>query len=202
VNDQSAHRVVAAAFDSPEEMVRLIAAEPDLLEARTGLGETPLHYLAVENQLRAVILLVESGAAVNTVNEVGGTPLSEAASLGYEDLVEYLLKQGAALEIPGQHELTLHEAARGGSARIVDLVLAAGAIANEPNDPGETALHLAAEEERRLPALEALLEAGANVSLRNAFNETALDVALREVANACAIALVAKGAPRSAASAA
>ena len=202
MSDLSANRVIATAFESPDDMAQLVQAEPELLEARTGLGETPLHYLAVENQLRAVILLREAGADINTVNDVGGTPLSEAASLGYEELVEYLLAQGAALVHPRQHEPTLHEAARGGSGRIVEMILRAGAHPDETNTLGETALHLAAEEERRLPALNALLRAGANFSIRTAFNDTPLDTALREGANACEVALVAHGARRSGTSAA
>jgi ankyrin repeat protein len=99
-----AKRLIAAFFESVDEGLRLLKSEPDLIRARDGLGETPLHYLAVENQLDSVRALVEHGAQVNTLNECGGTPLSEAASLGYVELVKYLLSVGAKLRIEGQKE--------------------------------------------------------------------------------------------------
>jgi hypothetical protein len=43
----------------------LLAKEPTLIEARDGLGETALHYLAVENHIAAVKVLVASGARVD-----------------------------------------------------------------------------------------------------------------------------------------
>ncbi len=190
------NRLIRLAFDAPDEMQALLRQEPDLLEARTGLEETALHYLAVENQLRAVILLVEAGAQVNTLNSCGGTPLSEAASLGYTELVEYLLSQGARLHIAGQGEPTLHEAVRSGNATVVQLLLAAGAPVDEQNDLKETPLHLAAEEDGRLAALQVLLNAGANPALRRIFDETPLDVALEAGSSACASALLAVSAPK------
>ncbi len=202
MTEHLADRVIAAAFESPESMLDLVRAEPHLLEARTGLGETPLHYLVVENQLRAVILLVEAGAAVNTVSSVGGTPLSEAASLGYAEMVEYLLARGASLCLPEQHEPTLHEAVRSGNPGIVKMLLSAGAKLDEQNTLNETAMHLAAEAADRLGALEVLIIAGADLSVQTVFHETPLDVALREACDACAKALAAAGAPRNRVSAA
>jgi ankyrin repeat protein len=196
MTEHLAMRVIGAAFDSPDEMIKLVRAEPHLLEARTGLGETPLHYLVVENQLRAVVLLVEVGASINTVRSVGGTPLSEAASLGYTEMVEFLLSRGAELRLPQQHEPVLHEAVRSANPQVVKLILSAGAPIDEQGELNETALHLASESDDRLSVLEVLIEAGANLAIRAAFEETALDVALREGANECACALVAAGAPR------
>jgi len=166
-----ANRLIRVAFEAPDAMHALLRQEPELLEARTGLGETALHYLVVENQLRAVVLLVEAGAQVNTLNSCGGTPLSEAASLGYVELVEYLLSQGARLRIAGQGDPTLHEAVRGGNVAVVQLLLAAGAPVDEQNDVNETPLHLAAEEDERLAVLELLLTAGANPSLMRIFDK-------------------------------
>jgi ankyrin repeat protein len=191
-----AHRLIAAAFESPDALQTLIRSEPELIEERTGLGETALHYLAVENQLRAVVLLAEAGAQINTLNSCGGTPLSEAASLGYVELVEFLLLKGASLHMPGQSEPTLHEATRNGNAAVVRLLLGAGAPIDEQNDLRETPLHLAAESDDRVAVLELLLNSGANSSLTRIFDETPLDVALDKGNSACISALVAAGARR------
>jgi ankyrin repeat protein len=73
-----AYRLIRACCHSRADAISLLEKEPNLLSARTGLGETPLHYLAVENKIEAVQLLIGHGAEVNTINECGGTPLSEA----------------------------------------------------------------------------------------------------------------------------
>lgn len=66
--------------DSVEAGMAALRRNPDLLHARTSLGETPLHFLCVENRLDAVRGLVQTGAAVDTVNDLGTTPLSDAAT--------------------------------------------------------------------------------------------------------------------------
>jgi ankyrin repeat protein len=190
------NRLIRAGFESPDEVSEIVRQAPELLEARTGLGETALHYLAVENQIRAVVLLVEAGAQVNTLNGVGTTPLADAASLGYAEMVECLLSRGAQLKISGQSDPTLHQAVRGGSLAVVKLLLAAGAPLDEQDEIQDAPLHVAAEDESRLPILKLLLESGANPRLTRIFDETPLDVALEGGCDECARTLIAAGAPR------
>ena len=87
VERHGARRLVDACFDSPAAAAALLDAEPGLLFARDGLGETALHYLAVENRLEAVEWLSARGATLDTVSDVQGSPVSEASSLGYEERV-------------------------------------------------------------------------------------------------------------------
>ena len=115
--NEDAERILRALFTSVEDGLRLLDAEPGLLDTRTGLGETPLHYLVVESHIEAIKALVErKGADVNTLNDFGGSPLSEAAGLGYVELVKYLLSVGAKLQLSEQKESVLHAAVRSGSA--------------------------------------------------------------------------------------
>ena len=86
MNDD-AYRLIRACFESLDEARELLRREPTLISALTGLGETPLHFLAVEDQLDAVKLLFDQGAAVNTLNRFGNSALAEAASLGYVETV-------------------------------------------------------------------------------------------------------------------
>lgn len=188
MNDD-AKRLIAAFLESVDAGLRLLKAEPDLIRARDGLGETPLHYLAVENDLASVRALVEHGAQVNTLNECGGTPLSEAASLGYVELVKYLLSVGAKLRIEGQKEPILHEAVRSGSAEMVKLFLEAGAEVNAANDLRETPLHLAAQDDKNLQLVRVLIQSGADINAMGLFDETTLEVAQRSGANAIAAEL-------------
>jgi ankyrin repeat protein len=54
---EDAYRLIQVCFNSLEQAAILLESEPSLLTERTGTGETPLHYLAVENQLEAVQFL-------------------------------------------------------------------------------------------------------------------------------------------------
>lgn len=40
MTEHLAMRVISAALDSPDELIKLVRAQPHLLEARTGLEET------------------------------------------------------------------------------------------------------------------------------------------------------------------
>lgn len=171
-------RLVAAFYSSEGEALRLLNEEPGLIEARDGLGETPLHYLSVENHLDAVKVLISQGGNVNTVNLCGGTPLSEAASLGYTELVSFLLSAGAQLLVEGQSELVLHAAVRSGCLDTVKAILDAGANVNEIDDLRETPLHIAATSDDNTEIVQALIEKGADLKAKRIFDETPLDVAI------------------------
>jgi uncharacterized protein len=176
MRDQELLSLIYAFQQSLDMGIALIKEKPDLISARTGLGETPLHFLAVENCLAAVQELVNRGAQVNTVNDVGTTPLSDAASLGYVELVQFLIQSGSSLHLAGQNDPTIHEAVRSGNVEVVRIILDAGAYVNQQNDLSETPLHLAVEEDM-LEVAKLLLERGADPSITRIFDETALEVA-------------------------
>lgn len=178
--DEPADRILRAFFTSVDDGLSLLDTEPGLLHTRTGLGETPLHYLAVENHIEAIKVLVDKkGADVNTLNDFGGSPISDAAGLGYVNLVKYLLSVGAKLQIPEQKESVLHAAVRSGSAEMVKVILNAGAAVNNVETLDETALHVAAMDDH-VEIVRLLLEAGADPTAKRIFDQTPLDVAIRE----------------------
>ena len=57
------------------EAARLLAEDPSLIAVRNSIGETVMHYLAVENERASVEWLLDRGADVNTRNNFGSTPL-------------------------------------------------------------------------------------------------------------------------------
>jgi uncharacterized protein len=174
-----AYRLIRAFFESTSEGLKLLNAEPNLADARTSMGETPLHYLAVENQLEAVRALVARGAAIDTISEVHGTPILEAAQLGHVEMVKYLLSVGANISIPNQDEPTLIGGVRSGNPDIVQDLINAGADVNARNSLSETPLHVASEK-NDICIVKLLVEAGADVAARALFDETALDYARNE----------------------
>lgn len=180
-----ADRLIGAFCQSTADGLQLLAAERHLAEARTGLGETPLHYLAVENHLDAVRALVEFGADVNTLNDFGATPLSDAGSLGHSEIVKYLLSVGAKLAVEGQDEPTIVRAASSGSLETVQLLLDAGAEVDATNDLDETALHIAASKDD-VELIGLLVGAGADLNARTDFDKTPLMAAQWADANLAA----------------
>lgn len=73
----------------------LLRNNPKLLDERNGLGETVLHFLAVENSLPGIEWLHQRGASLNTTNEFGTPLLFEVALLGHRDLLLWLVAHGA-----------------------------------------------------------------------------------------------------------
>jgi ankyrin repeat protein len=73
----------------------LLQEHPHLLSERNGIGETVLHFLAVENCLGGIRWLHARGASLNSTNKFGTPLLFEAAQLKYRELVAWLLDQGA-----------------------------------------------------------------------------------------------------------
>ena len=113
----------------------LLAAHPDLIDARWLHGETALHFLAVEGFTDAVRFLAERGADVNAVNEFGDPPLIDIAVLGHNDIADVLLRHGANPNARSDtRDPVLHCAVERGNDRLVALLLAAGVDARYRTD--------------------------------------------------------------------
>jgi ankyrin repeat protein len=96
--------VYAKDFDAA---AKLLTEEPDLLRATNGIGETVLHFLAVEDDLEGVAWLHSHGADITTKNEFGTPALFEVASLGYQDLFYWFVAHGADVNARDQYDANL-----------------------------------------------------------------------------------------------
>lgn len=155
-----------------------------------------LEVLIRAGNLSAVADLIRSGANVNCLAPDGLTPLMIAAGLGQLETAELLLIAGASVLAvdPRAGASALHKAALSGSADVVGLLLDHGAFVDAQTPIlGHTALMDAViyghEDVVRL-----LLTRGARTSIRNHWNETALDLARREALNAIALLIETKNA--------
>jgi ankyrin repeat protein len=88
-------KLMQCAVADPKLARKLVADHPEVLNLRTGLGETALHYLAVENYADAVQLLIDLGAEVNVRNEFGSSALEEALMVKAAQTVAVLRRAGA-----------------------------------------------------------------------------------------------------------
>lgn len=73
----------------------LLKEHPSLPTARNGIGETVLHFLAIENDEVGVAWLRSRGFALDTKNEFGTPVVFEVAQLRYKALLRWLIESGA-----------------------------------------------------------------------------------------------------------
>jgi uncharacterized protein len=123
-----------------------IDRHPELLEARSGDGWTPLHLAAFFGHAELADALLDRGAAVDSrsTNPMKNTPLHAASAGGRLALVELLLKRGANPNATQEGGWTaLHGAAQSGHQAMVEALLACGADANLRASNQQTALDMA-----------------------------------------------------------
>jgi ankyrin repeat protein/spore coat protein CotH len=93
------------------------------LEARDGMGITPLGWAAIANQLQTAELLIAEGASVNGANRDGSTPLHSAAFLGNVKVASLLVEKKANVNaLNARRETPLATAAQEWNDEIASIV--------------------------------------------------------------------------------
>ncbi|MEG4393940.1 ankyrin repeat domain-containing protein [Microcoleus sp. BROC3] len=179
----------AAAFDGIKVAQTLIAKGADV-NAKNKNGLTPLH--RARSKAIAQILL-SAGAKINIKEEnarngKGTTLLHNAAKIGFKELVEQLIKDGANVAILDSEKRTpLHYATTKEVAALLMLDI------NAMDEYGNTPLHLAVDRGSQDIA-ELLIANGARVNARNANGQTPLYQAIAIGHNDIAALLIKNGA--------
>jgi ankyrin repeat protein len=129
------------------------------INARSNLGNTPLHTAISLEKLKIAMLLIEKGADVNIRNEKGQTPLHLAVEKGSPEMFQ------------------LHTAISLEKLKIIAMLLIEkGADVNIRNEKGQTPLHLAAE--KGSPEMfQLLIAAQGALYIKNNVGKTVLDLA-------------------------
>ena len=161
-------QLVEAVKKQDKVAVRALLKERVDVNASQGDGATALHWAAHWNDLETADLLIRAGAAVNTANDLGATPLWVACTnSGSTAVVDRLLKAGADpnLALPSG-ETPLMTVSQTGNADAVKLLLAHGANVNaKERSRGQTALMWAAAQQHP-KVVKVLIENGADVDAR------------------------------------
>lgn len=138
----------AAAYGALKEIVTILKADANLVNAFSPDGWTPLHLASFFGNIMVVEYLVMSRADVNAVsqNALKNQPLNAATVSDKTDIAQFLLRKGADVNF-AQHEgiTPMHAAAHNANEELVLILLASGADRTIKNDKGETALDLAAQ---------------------------------------------------------
>jgi ankyrin repeat protein len=172
VDPKLASLITAVRSGDTAAAAKLIAASPDIVNARDRAANTPLHHAAAFGNLATMQLLLEHGAEVNAGNRRKSTPLFW--SLNDEAKVRLLLEHGANISARAVDGRTpVYQAASMGNAvPVLRLLLDKGADPNTKILIGMTPLMAASL--RNLEAMRLLIERKADVNARNAAGATAL----------------------------
>ena len=177
-----------AASQGARELAAVLIEAGARLEATDAAGHTPLHHAAERaeegGEEGVAQLLIDAGANVNAQDARGLTALHMAVGSNRHVLAESLLDAGANIDARASDSAdgvtALHIAAAGGWLDCVGLLLRRGAAVDPLAAAGVGTPLLAAVEKGREHAAAALIEYGADASVKNEQGETAAAIAERK----------------------
>jgi ankyrin repeat protein len=158
-------RLIDAVKAGNVEGVRALLRQQVDVNAREADGTTALHWAVRSDAVDIALSLIRAGAAPDTTNRYGVSPLILAATNGNALVIEALMKAGAdPNHAMPEGQTVLMAAARTGKVAAVRALLRGGADPNvHERRLGETALMWAAAENHG-EAAAALVEQGADVN--------------------------------------
>lgn len=136
-DEQTIRRFMDASELDHDLALRLLNEHPELRSVKRLWGESILHYLAIEGFAKAVRFLAENGFDVNALNNYGDTALADVVSLNLAEVAEILLHHGAnPNHLSDTDPPLLLKAIINGNAKLVDLLLSAGAKVDYDTEDG------------------------------------------------------------------
>uniref|UniRef100_A0A8C1Y1U2 Euchromatic histone-lysine N-methyltransferase 2 n=1 Tax=Cyprinus carpio TaxID=7962 RepID=A0A8C1Y1U2_CYPCA len=125
-----------------------------------------LHAAAQRGLLEVCYLLIQAGAKVDAQDKTLRTPLLEAIVNNHVEVVKYLIQSGACV-YHADGSTGLHHAAKLGNLEVVLLLLSTGQVDINAQDSGGWTPIIWAAEHRHIDVIRALLNRGADVTLRD-----------------------------------
>ncbi len=135
----------AASVGDSARLRELLKTEPEIVNAWSADGFTPLHFACFFGQEEAARMLLDGGADVNAMarNPMQVMPLHSAAAARNLAIVRALLERGAPVNARQQKGWTaLHAAGQSGDREMFELLVSHGADPNLPNEEGVTSASL------------------------------------------------------------
>lgn len=126
--------LILAAFNGHTETVKYLLDQGAEIEARDSEGKTALIHACTGPFLETVKLLLDSGAEINARDSTEAyTPLMMAAGTGQEDVLQYLLSQGADKDLrDDDDERAIDHAKARGNFNLVSILAALDSADEEP----------------------------------------------------------------------
>lgn len=165
------------------ELIQLLANKKTLSTVNIN-GNTPLHLAirASRPNLKVIQLLIDP-KSLATINHNGNSPLHTAIIASHDDVIEFLIKNGADLTIvDNDGESPLHVILRDSlpNRKILQLLIDSGADLKATDKEGNTPLHTAiqvAHPDHKL--IQFLIECGADLTAINNAGNTPLHTAIQ-----------------------
>ncbi|MBZ5574992.1 MAG: ankyrin repeat domain-containing protein [Acidobacteriia bacterium] len=173
---------IAAAYRGTADAVGALLDAGAAVQAGPGVHarNAPLLFAALTGDGDNVKLLLAHGADPSaTPTPQANTPVAAAVTFGYADVVQTLIAAGASVTgTEGTGINLLHWAVIADRPTVIPILIAAGASLNARDENGYTPLMYAATIDfGDAEAVRALLQAGADRTIRNAEGRTALEQA-------------------------
>jgi uncharacterized protein len=136
----------AAATGRTDNIIRILAREPQLVKLHAEDGFHPLGLACFFGHYEAAKYLIKAGAAVNSAsrNSLQVTPLHSAVAANVLEIVDLLIANGADPNTREQSGFTpLHMAAQSGNLDIIRALIYGGADLDSRSDDGKLAVDMA-----------------------------------------------------------
>ncbi|MEM7454859.1 MAG: ankyrin repeat domain-containing protein [Planctomycetota bacterium] len=195
--NQSTCMCLAVQYGNIDVVKELLKRNPDLNHADRYRQTPVIHALWSGDDI--LLLLLEAGADVNTVDQSGQSLLTRACSSRRESAALLLIENGADPNKTDNFKSTplITACQSGGMLNVVEKLLEGGADPTHANEQGFTAIHGAAQsvnQENGLQILELLIEDVEDVNLVSQYSGTPLSLAVTANNSAAVEMLLAKGA--------
>jgi ankyrin repeat protein len=138
----------ASATGKINNVIRLLARDPQLVNAYAEDGFQPLGLACYFGHLETTIYLIKAGAPINFASRNGlkAAPIQSAAAAGHEKIVRMLLQLGADPNIrEGNGYTPLHAAAQNKDIDMIHTLIYGGADLTLVGKDGKTPLDIAVE---------------------------------------------------------
>ena len=187
--------LMKASANGYHECVQLLLEKGADVNVISTQSQTSLMYSAMFGHVACLNLLIGAGADVNTKDIAGSKALFMASTFGHENCVKSLIEAGVEVNTKIDSLTALNEAAYSASFKCIETLLQAGADVNGTMEGGRTALltastysehmckdmmvmagnvtHLA-ENHNVVKSIEALINAGADVNIKDYAGNTPL----------------------------
>ena len=138
----------ASATGKINNVIRLLARDPQLVNAYAGDGFQPLGLACYFGHLETAEYLIKAGAPINFASRNGlkAAPIQSATAAGHEKIVQMLLRLGADPNVrEGNGYTPLHAAAQNKDIDMIHTLIYGGADLTLVGKDGKTPLDLAME---------------------------------------------------------
>lgn len=181
-----AEALIRAGSKAPQDekfsyLLPVLRINGDLFQKFDYNGETALHIASQRDQTGFVLLFLQKGISVRTLDSEGSTPLHAAVRGRALQAMRILLEAGADVNTPDYvQSMPLHLAfAVENPFPLISLLLSYGADANAPNIYGNTPLILVAVYNLDSRVAIELMSYRAKINIRNSYGDYALLVAVK-----------------------